>query len=209
MRTKTEGILDSLLEWAIDHLRLLCVASLFAVIAWQAYSGMYDWRAVTTSDLQHNWKTWLGRDVVLSNVSIRKYEIREQGADTFVRLWLVNGRTNPSTSENPVLVIGRMSTRSAKRIESLPWCLREIRAQRLVSARLTIRDGLAVLREYSLPLDASWFGTPYWFTVQTMNRLISLGASVWVGIAVQVLVYGGIAILIGIGLLILVPSLDG
>jgi len=29
------------------------------------------------------------------NVSIRKYEIREQGDDTFVALWLINGKTNP------------------------------------------------------------------------------------------------------------------
>lgn len=203
------GVFDTLLGWAIDHVKLLCLALFAALIAWQAYSGMYDWRAVTTSDIQRNWKTLLGRDVVLSNVSIRNYKISEEGPDTFVQLWLVNGRTNPPETEKAVPVIGRMATSDANQFESLPFCLRKYGTHRLLTAKLKVRDGVAVLREYSLALDASWFGTPYWLTVTTMNRLFPLGPSVWLGIAVQALVYGGIAILIASGLVLVLPWLDG
>ena len=113
MAGETRGVFDRLLDWVLDHAKALSGILLAAVIGWQAYSGMYDWSALTTSDVQRNWKAWVGRDVVLSNVSSRKYDIREQGADTFIRLWLVNGLTNPPDTEKAMLVLGRMPTEQA------------------------------------------------------------------------------------------------
>jgi len=152
-------------------------------------------------------KSWAGRDIVLSNVTIRKYDIREQGVDTFISLWLVNGWTNPPQNEDTMLVIGKMPTQKAKRFASLPWSLKNYGTQRLMRTRVTIRDNFSLLRDYELPLDVSWFATPYWLTVSIVNRFVSLRTSVWAGVVVQVLVYGVITILIVEGLVFVVPKL--
>ncbi len=197
----------ALLDWVLEHGKVLSGILLAVVIGWQVYSGMYDWRAVTTSDVLSNPKSWVGRDIVLSNVSIRKYDMREQGVDTFISLWLINGRTNPPQNEATMLVIGKMATQKAKRFESLPWCLKNYGMQRLVRTSVTIQDDFSLLRDYELPLNVSWFATPYWLTMINVNRFVSLKTSVWAGVVVQVLVYGVIAILIVEGLVFVVPKI--
>lgn len=43
------------LDWGLEHGgKVLSGIVLAAVISWQAYPGMYDWRAVTTSDVLSN-----------------------------------------------------------------------------------------------------------------------------------------------------------
>jgi|SRR5215216_1538536 len=186
-------------------LRALSIILLIGVIAWQAYSGMYDWKAVTTSDVRRDWRSWVGHDILLSNISIRKYEIREQGADTLIALWLVNGRTNPPDGEDTIGVLGRMPTEQARRFESLPWFLKN-GTQRLARARVTVYNDIIVLRDYWLPIDGSWFSTPYWITVNTSNRFVPLQASVFTGVGVQALVYLVIALLVVEGLVYVLPD---
>lgn len=186
-------------------LRALSIILLIGVISWQAYSGMYDWKAVTTSDLRRDWKSWMGRDVLLSNVSIRKYEIREQRADTLIAVWLVNGRTNPSKEEEAIGVVGRMPTEQARRFESLPWFL-ENGTKRLPRARVTVYSDIIVLKDYWLPTDGSWFDTPYWFAVNISNRFVSLRASVFTGTGVQALVYLVITLFVVEGLIYVLPD---
>lgn len=186
-------------------LKGLSLLVLVGVVGCQIRSGMYDWHAVTTSDLQHNSSIWVGCDVLLTNVSIRKYDIRERGADTLVALQLANGRTNPPDNETGLWVIGRMSTQEAGRSESLPSRLRN-GTRRLGRVRVTIKEDFAQLREYWLPADASWFNTPYLWTVNLTNRFASLRTSVWSGVAVQVLVYGAMAFLVLAGLVHVFPA---
>jgi hypothetical protein len=174
--THKESLFGKFFDWAIDHYMVLSAIFLAAVIGWQAYSGMYDWRAVATRDLLQDQKAWIGRDVVLSNVSIKKFDIREEGTDTFITLWLVNGLTTPPDTEKPMLVLARMPTANAKKFESLPWHL-SYGTTRLTQARVIIQQDFAVLREYWLPSDLSWFSAPYWLTVNIVNRFASLQIS--------------------------------
>ncbi|HZF09721.1 MAG TPA: hypothetical protein VFE33_13100 [Thermoanaerobaculia bacterium] len=188
-------------------IKALSLILFVGIIGWQVHSGMYDWSAVTTADVRQNWKSWVGSEVLLSNVSIRKYEIREQGADTFVALWLINGKTNPLDKEDTLLVLGRMPTEEAVKAESFASSLRA-GANRLTSARVSIKDDVIVLRDYWLPGEASWFGAPYWLTINLVNRFASLGASVWTGVVVQALVYLVITVMVVGGLVLVIPSAE-
>lgn len=201
------GFFVSLMDWLFDRARGLSAAWLVGVIGWQVYSGMYDWNAVTTADVQRSPTSWVGREIVLSNVSIRKYEINEDGADTFVRLWLVNGITNPPVDQKPMLVVGRMPTATASRFESLPWWLKN-GIEKLARARVAIGKNITVLREYSLFSDLSWFETPYALTVSISNHFFPLRTFIWVGVAVHAVVYGVIAALVAQGLVYVMPKVD-
>jgi hypothetical protein len=194
------------LDWLVDHIKALSIVGLLVVIGWQAYSGMYDWHSITTDDIQANWSSWKGREVTLSNATIKKYELREEGTDTIILLLLANGRTNPPDTVQPLLAVGRMATEDAQSFESLPWCLRNYGTYRLVRADVVVADGLVTLRRYSLPLDASWSSTPYWFTVNTVNRFAPLKASIWSGVLVQALAYAGIVAAVLAGLAIVFPA---
>jgi len=188
-------------------LRAIFLAVVAGTLAWQIHSGMFDLKAVTTADLQRNHTSWGGRDVTLTNVTIKKYEIHEKGADTFVRMWIANGRTSPPADQEPVMVIARIPTNEARRDQSLPSILEEYRMSRLPYIRVTLTGDDAFVRVYASPFwDFSLFSLPYRITVETVNRFASLKDAVYAGIAIQTTVYVIVALLVLLGLMLIVPK---
>lgn len=187
-------------------LRALSLLAVVGVIGWQVHSGMYDLDAVTTADLLKNPRSWNGRDVLLTNVSIRKHSIHQGESDTIIWMQLVNGQTNPPDTEEAVWVVGKMPNDQANSVESLPWCLKNYELKRLSSARVAVVGDTIVLKQYGTLLNQSWFSTPYSFSVNVVNRFAPLHASVLAGVAVQVIVYIVIGLLVFQGLFFIVPE---